>query len=320
MEKGKVYVGIDVAKASIEVAVHQTEQRWGMSNDEAGITLAVTRIKGLAPEIVVLEATGGFELPLATALVVAKVPVAIVNPRQVRDFAKASGKLAKTDTLDAQVIAHFAAAVRPEPRPLADPQAEELSAILTRRHQLIGMLTAEKNRLHTAPKTVKEDIQTNIAWLEQKLVNIEGDLRRRIKDSPMWREKEDLLRGVPGVGPVLSATLLTGLPELGTLNRRKIAALVGVAPLNRDSGTLRGRRTVWGGRARVREPLYMAALVATRHNPVIRSFYQRLLAAGKAKKVALTACMRKLLVILNAMLKHRTIWYYAPSQDLVSYH
>ena len=320
MEKGKVYVGIDVAKASIEVAVHQTEQRWCMSNDEAGIKLAVSRIKELAPEIVVLEATGGFELPLATALVVAKVPVAIVNPRQVRDFAKASGKLAKTDTLDAQVIAHFAAAVCPEPRPLADTLAEELSAILTRRRQLIGMLTAGKNRLHTAPRAVKEDIQTNIAWLEQKLVNIEGDLRRRIKDSPMWREKEDLLRGVPGVGPVLSVTLLTELPELGTLNRRKIAALVGVAPLNRDSGTRRGRRTVWGGRARVREPLYMAALVATRHNPIIRSFYQRLLAAGKAKKVALTACMRKLLVILNAMLKHRTIWYYAPSQDLVSYH
>lgn len=320
MEKGKVYVGIDVAKASIEVAIHQTEQRWGISNDEAGIKQAVARLQGLAPEIVVLEATGGFELPLATALAVVKVPVAIVNPRQVRDFAKASGKLAKTDTLDAQVIAHFAAAVRPEPRPLPDAQAEELSAILTRRRQLIGMLTAEKNRLHTAPKAIKGDIQTNIAWLEQRLVNFEGDLRRRIKDSPMWREKEELLRGVPGVGPVLSATLLTELPELGTLNRRKIAALVGVAPLNRDSGTLRGRRTVWGGRARVRETIYMAALVATRHNPVIRRFYQRLLAAGKAKKVALTACMRKLLVILNAMLKHRTTWYYAPSQDLVSCH
>jgi transposase len=320
MEKGKVYVGIDVAKASMEVAIHQTEQRWGISNDEAGIKQAVVRIQGLAPEIVVLEATGGFELPLATALAVAKVSVAIVNPRQVRDFAKASGKLAKTDTLDAQVIAHFAAAVRPEPRPLPDAQAEELGAILTRRRQLIGMLTAEKNRLHTAPKAIKGDIQTNIAWLKQRLVNLEGDLTRRIKDSPMWREKEDLLRGVPGVGPVLSATLLTELPELGTLDRRKIAALVGVAPLNRDSGTLRGRRTVWGGRARVRETLYMAALVATRHNPVIRRFYQRLLAAGKAKKVALTACMRKLLVILNAMLKHRTIWYYAPSQDLVSCH
>lgn len=320
MEKGKVYVGIDVAKASIEVAIHQTEQRWGISNDEAGIKQAVARLQGLAPEIVVLEATGGFELPLATALAVVKVPVAIVNPRQVRDFAKASGKLAKTDTLDAQVIAHFAAAVRPEPRPLPDAQAEELSAILTRRRQLIGMLTAEKNRLHTAPKAIKGDIQTNIAWLGQRLVNLEGDLTRRIKDSPMWREKEELLRGVPGVGPVLSATLLTELPELGTLNRRKIAALVGVAPLNRDSGTLRGRRTVWGGRARVRETIYMAALVATRHNPVIRRFYQRLLAAGKAKKVALTACMRKLLVILNAMLKHRTTWYYAPSQDLVSCH
>lgn len=320
MEEGKVYVGIDVAKASMEVAIHQTEQRWGISNDEAGIKQAVARIQGLVPEIVVLEATGGFELPLATALAVAKVSVAIVNPRQVRDFAKASGKLAKTDTLDAQVIAHFAAAVRPEPRPLPDAQAEELGAILTRRRQLIGMLTAEKNRLHTAPKAIKGDIQTNIDWLKQRLVNLEGDLTRRIKDSPMWREKEDLLRGVPGVGPVLSATLLTELPELGTLNRRKIAALVGVAPLNRDSGTLRGRRTVWGGRARVRETLYMAALVATRHNPVIRRFYQRLLATGKAKKVALTACMRKLLVILNAMLKHRTIWYYAPSQDLVSCH
>ena len=316
MEKEKVYVGIDVAKASMDIAVHPTGLRWSFPNDDTGIGKAVTCLQELAPMLVVLEATGGIELPITAALVVAGVPVVVVNPRQVRDFAKATGRLAKTDTLDAQVIAHFAAAVRPTPRPLPDNQAREFSAILVRRRQVVQMLTAERNRLSTARKSVRGRIQTHITWLEQELADIGDDLRCNVQESPVWREKDNLLRSVPGVGPVLSATLLTELPELGTLNRRQIAALVGVAPLNRDSGTLRGKRTVWGGRAPVRAALYMATLVATRYNPIIRSFYQRLCAAGKAKKVALTACMRKLLIILNAMLKHRTPWGYVAPQIL----
>ncbi len=312
MEKGKMYVGIDVAKESLEVAVRSSGERWSFSNNETGIGEAVARLRELSPALVVMEATGGLEMPLAAALGVAKVPVAVVNPRQVRDFAKSTGKLAKTDGLDAQVLAHFAAAVRPEPRLLPDAQAQELSYILARRRQLIEMTTAEKNRLGSAPDIVKQRIQAHIAWLKQELANTDYDLRRCVKESPVWREQDNLLRSVPGVGPVLATTLLAELPELGTLNRRQIAALVGVAPFNRDSGTLRGKRTVWGGRAPVRAALYMATLVAARHNPVIRNFYQRLCTAGKAKKVALTASMRKLLTILNAMLKHRTPWCYVP--------
>jgi len=319
MEKEKVYVGIDVAKASMDIAVHSTGQRWSFLNDDTGIAQAVTCLRELAPELTVMEATGGIELPLTAALVVAGVPVVIVNPRQVRDFAKATGRLAKTDALDAKVMAHFAAVVRPTPRPLPDVQAQEFSAILARRRQVVEMLTAEKNRLGTARKAVRERIRAHITWLEQELANLNQDMRRSVQESPVWREKDNLLRSAPGVGPILSATLLSELPELGTLNRRQIAALVGVAPLNRDSGTFRGKRTVWGGRATVRAALYMAALVATRYNPVIRTFYQRLCAAGKAKKVAIIACMRKLLIILNAMLKHRTPWGLTP-QILVPCH
>ncbi len=230
----------------------------------------------------------------------------------MRDFAKATGRLAKTNALDAKVMAHFAAVVRPTPRPLLDVQTQEFSAILARRRQVLEMLTAEKNRLGTACQAVRERIRTHITCLEQELANLNQDMRRSVQESPVWREKDNLLRSDPGVGPILSATLLAELPELGTLNRRQIAALVGVAPLNRDSSTFRGKRTVWGGQATVRAALYMAALVATRCNPVIRTFYQRLCAAGKAKKVAITACMRKLLTILNAMLKHRTPWGLAP--------
>jgi transposase len=255
-----------------------------------------------------LEATGKLEVPLASALAAAGLPVAVVNPRQVRDFAKASGLLAKTDLLDAQILARVAEVMRPEPRPLADEQTQALAAILARRRQLIEMLTAEKNRLGAAPKPVRKSLRAPIVWLEREVAHTDADLAQAIRESPVWRAKDDRLRSTPGVGPVLATTLLAGLPELGTLNRKQIAALVGVAPLNRDSGTLRGKRTIWGGRAHVRAVLYMAAVVAARYNPVIRTFYHRLLAAGKAKKVALTACMRKLLTILNAMMKHRTPW------------
>jgi transposase len=236
------------------------------------------------------------------------VPVVVVNPRQVRDFAKATGKLAKTDALDAQTLAHFAEVIRPELRPLPDEQTQALAAILARRRQLVEMLTAEKNRLASARTSVRKSLRTHITWLERELSHTDRDLAHAIRESPVWREKEELLQSAPGVGPVVTSTLLANLPELGTLTGKQIAALIGVAPFNRDSGTLRGTRTVWGGRAQVRAVLYMGTLVATRFNPVIRAFYQRLCAAGKPKKVALTACMRKLLIILNAMLKHRTPW------------
>ena len=314
MEKKKVYVGIDVAKSSMDIAVHATEQRWSFPNDDYGISKTVSLLRKLAPTLVVMEASGGIELTLTAALASAGLPLAVVNPRQVRDFAKATGKLAKTDTLDARVMAHFAATVCPVPRPLPNAQAEKFSSILARRRQVIEMLTAEKNRFGTASKAVRQGIEAHIKWLEQELSNINDELRQSIQRSPVWREKDNLLRSVPGVGPVLSTTLLAELPELGTLNRRQIAALVGVAPLNRDSGTMRGKRTVWGGRAPVRASLYMATLAATRFNPVTRKFYQHLCTAGKAKKVAITACMRKLLIILNAMLKHDTPWSYVNTQ------
>jgi len=234
--------------------------------------------------------------------------VVVVNPRQVRDVAKATGRLAKTDALDAAILAQFAEAVRPPRRPLPDAATRALSALLTRRRQLLDRRTAEQNRLGTAPGPVRTRIRAHLTWLRHELAHLDEDLGRTIHESPVWREQDDLLQSVPGVGPVVARTLLASLPELGTLNRKQLAALVGVAPLNRDSGTLRGRRTIWGGRASVRTVLYMSALAASRCNPVIRAFYQRLIAAGKAKKVALTACMHKLLMILNAMVKHRTSW------------
>lgn len=304
------YVGIDVAKARLDVAVRPTGERWSVSNDEAGIARLEVHLRELSPVLVVLEATGGLELPLVAALAATSLPVVVVNPRQVREFARATGKLAKTDRLDAQVLAHFGEAVRPTPRPLPDAQSQLLMALLARRRQIVGMLTAEKNRVLKASPRVRQDIQRHITWLERELSKQDKDLEDTLRQSPLWREKEQLLRSVPGIGPVLTLTLLAELPELGSLDRRQIAALVGVAPLNRDSGTFRGRRTVWGGRARLRAALYMGALAATRHNQVIATFYHRLCAAGKAKKVALTACMRKLLTILNAMLKHLTPWGY----------
>jgi transposase len=306
------FVGIDVAKAQLDVAVQPSGPQWVTSNDATGISELVERLTGVAPALVVLEATGGREVPVAAALATAGLPVAVVNPRQVRDFARAIGQLAKTDALDAQVLARFAEVVRPQPRPLPDLQAQEFAALLTRRRQLVGMLTAERQRVHTAAPAVGAHIQRHVVWLEQELRDLDQLLRAQVQESSLWREQEDLLRSVPGIGPTTACTLLAELPELGRLDRKAIAALVGVAPLNCESGTLRGKRIVWGGRAQVRTALYMATLVATRHNPVIRAFYQRLCAAGKPKKLALVACMHKLLTILNAMVRHGTPWRVAP--------
>ena len=308
MEGEARFVGIDVSKAQVDVAVRPTGKRWTLPYDETGIEGLIPQIVDLEPALVLLEATGGLELPLVAALAAAALPVVVVNPRQVRDFAKATGTLAKTDTLDAAVLAHFADAVRPEVRPLRDAETQVLNSLTARRHQVMTMLVSEKNRLGSAIGAVSPRIEAHIAWLEQELSDLDKGLRQTLRQSPVWREKDDLLRTVPGVGEQLSLTLLANLPELGTLNRREIAALVGVAPYNRDSGTRRGKRAVWGGRSRVRAVLYMGALVATRHNPAIRDFYQRLLASGKPKKLALVACMRKLLVILNSMLKNGSPW------------
>lgn len=309
METTPRFVGIDVAKARLDVAVRPTDDQWNVPNDEAGISQLVTRLQELAPVLIVLEATGGLELPLAAALVAAGLPLAVVNPRQVRDFAKAVGQLAKTDALDAQLLARFADVIRPTPRPLPAAQAQALSALLARRRQVIGMLVAEQQRLGTALSTVRPRIEAHIAWLRQELAQLDAELQATIRESPVWREKERLLRTVPGVGPVLSMTLVADLPELGQLNRKQIAALVGLAPLNCESGSLRGRRIIWGGRGRVRAALYMSTLVAVKHNPVLRAFYDRLLAAGKPKKVALIACMHKLLLTLNALLRQAMAWH-----------
>lgn len=306
-EKGP-YIGIDVSKAHLDLAAHLSGEPWRVTNDEAGISVVVTHLRGLQPTLVVVEPTGGLELPLTAALAAAGVPVAVINPRQVRDFAKATGRLAKTDRLDAQVLAHFAHAVQPTPRPLPDAQTQELAALLARRQQLVQMLTAEKNRLGTTRPPVCQRVRAHIRWLKQELADTDKLLSNTIRESPLWRAKDDLLQSVKGIGPVVSITLMADLPELGILDRQQIAALVGLSPLNRDSGVLRGKRRIWGGRARVRAALYMATLVATRHNTVIKPFYQRLLAAGKVKKVALTACMHKLLTILNAMVKTNRPW------------
>ncbi len=308
MAQPMTFVGIDVSKATLDVASRPTASGSTVANDDAGIAVLMTSLHQLRPTLIVLEATGGYELPVVRALVEAALPVIVANPRHVRDFAKATGRLAKTDRIDAQVLARFAEQVRPALRPLPTPATQALAALLARRRQLVEMLTAEKHRLHTAAPPVRKSLQAHIAWLEQQLATVETDTTTAIQQSPVWREHEQLLQSVPGVGPVMSRTLLADLPELGTLTRRQVAALVGVAPLNRDSGTRRGRRTCWGGRAPVRTALYMAAFVATKCNPVIKQFYQRLCAAGKKRKVALVACMRKLLTILNAMVKHRTPW------------
>jgi transposase len=306
----ELFIGIDVSKAVLDVAVAPTKEKWSVPNSAEGMQDLVRRLKELNPNLVVLEATGGLERRAVAALAGAGLSVVAVNPRQVRDFARATGQLAKTDAIDAAVLALFAERIRPEPRPLKDAEALELEALVVRRRQVVEMITAEKNRLSAAPpsKQVRTAIGRTIEWLQKQLDDNDRDLEKAVKSSPAWREKDELLRSVPGVGKVLSRTLLSLAPELGTLTHKQIAALIGVAPLNRDSGTLRGRRIVWGGRAQVREVLYMGALVASRFNPVIRAFRARLIAAGKLPKVALVACMRKLLTILNAMLSSKTRW------------
>jgi transposase len=303
METMQYVVGIDVSKARLDWAVHDQAEGGEVANDEAGCRTLLRRLTVLKPRLIVVEASGGLETLIVGSLAAAGLPVAVVNPRQVRDFAKASGRLAKTDTLDAKVLAHFGEAIKPPVRALKDEDTQALTALMVRRRQLVDMLTAEKNRLASAHPRLRKDVQVHIRWLEKRLGGVNQDLSGALKASPVWCEKAEILTSAKGVGPVLTVTILAGLPELGTLNRQEIAALVGTCPFNRDSGTMRGKRTIFGGRAEVRSVLHMATLTATRCNPVIKVFYDRLIKAGKKHKVALTACMRKFITILNAMLK-----------------
>jgi len=305
----RIFVGIDVAKQHLDIHVRPTDAHFRLLRDEAGLGNLVERLRPLGPVLVVLEATGGYEVPVAAALGSAGLPVAVVNPRQIRDFARATGQLAKTDTLDALIIALFAEAVQPEARPLPTAQAQALGELVARRRQLTDMLGAESNRQQQAhDPRLQRRIATHIRWLTKALAELEADLDDTIRSSPLWRAQDNLLQSVPGVGGVTAFTLIADLPELGHLDRRKIAALVGIAPLNRDSGAWRGRRMIAGGRPTVRCVLYMAALTAIRFNPVIAHFYQRLTAAGRPKNVALIAAMRKLLTMLNAILRDQRPW------------
>lgn len=308
-----IFVGIDVAKQDLVVHLRPSDEHFSVANDERGVRKLVTRLSELRPELIVLEATGGLEIVAVSSLAAHSLPVVVVNPRQIRHYAKATGELSKTDRIDARIISLFAERVRPEVRAIPDEEARELDALIGRRRQLLEMLQAEKNRLTQllflpGKQQVRKSIKKHISFLERELHVAESDLEDVVRKSPVWREKDDLLQSVPGVGRILSFTLLSDLPELGRLSRREIAKLVGIAPLSRDSGTLRGHRFIQGGRQSVRRALYMGALVATRYNPVIRSFYQRLLGAGKPKKVALVACMRKLLTILNTMVRTGERW------------
>lgn len=307
-----IYLGLDVAKAAVELASEPPGLSGQFASDPGGLSALVQTCQAQPVTLIVLEATGGYEAPVVAALVTAGLPVAVVKPRQVRDFAKALGRWAKTDRIDAQVLALFGARVRPSPRPLPDDATQELEALLTRRRQLLEMLHAERQRRPRARgRVVRRSLDTHIRWLERQVIDTDAMLEAAIQASPVWRVQDELLQSVPGVGPTLARTLLGLLPELGQLDRHHIAALVGVAPLARDSGTLRGRRTCWGGRPAVRTVLYMAALTAARWNPVLHEFYQRLRAAGKPAKVALTAVARKLLVLLNAILRDQRPWRYA---------
>jgi transposase len=306
---GQNFIGIDVSKDRLDVHVLPSEVSFAVARDSEGLAALVERLGALEPGLVVLEATGGFEQTVAAALVAAGMPLAVVNPRQIRDFARATGQLAKTDALDARAIARFAAKVQPEVRPVPDAQARALGELVARRRQVIAMMTAERNRRRqlTSRRLIKS-VDRLLDVLQKELTELEDEIGEGIRGTPAWRERDELLRSVPGIGNIVARTLIAELPELGRLDRKQIAALVGIAPLNRDSGKMRGRRTTWGGRAKVRCVLYMAALVASRRNPVLAAFYQRLLHAGKAKKLALTAVMRKLLTILNAMVRDNRRW------------
>jgi len=301
-------VGIDVSKLHLDIAMRPTGERFRVENNDTGFAELLKRVKKLKPERIVLEPSGGYELELVQSLARAKLPVVVVNARQIRQFAQATGRLAKTDELDADVLAHFAEAIQPEIRALSDETHRELEALVTRRRQLVDMRGAEQKRRQTAPRPVHPNIDHVIAFLSQQIDDIDDSLQKLVRATPVWREADDLLQSVPGVGPVLSATLTAFLPELGQLNRKQIAALVGVAPLNNDSGQMSGKRSIWGGRAPVRAVLYMAAHSAARYNPPLALFYQRLIAKGKTPKVALVAVMRKLLTVLNAIVRRHQPW------------
>ncbi len=301
------YVGVDVSKARLDIAIHGGAA-WGVGHDPKGIAALVTRLHALAPALVVCEATGGWERALVAALHAAALPVAVVNPRQARDFARSTGKLAKTDTLDAAMLAHFAQAIQPAAQPAPDAETLTLRAVLARRQELVALRAGERSRLALALPVVARHIDAHCLWLAEAIATRAGELAALVEASDEWRARRVLLESVPGVGPVLAVTLLAALPELGTLTHKQVAALVGVAPINRDSGTKRGRREISGGRTAVRGALYMATLAATRCNPVIRAHFQQLRERGKAFKVAMVACMHKLLTILNAMVKHETPW------------
>jgi transposase len=312
LPKASVFVGIDVSKDRLDVHIHPAEDVLSVSRSDTDVVRIAEQLSALSPTLIVLKASGGYEIPVTAALVTARLPVVVVNPRQIRDFARAAGQIAKTDRLDARIIALFAERMRPEVRPLPDANARALSELVARRRQIVDMITAESNRRHQAQNNrIRQRIDTHLAWLRAELEHLNKDLDVVIRSSPAWRADEKLLTSVPGVGPTTARTLLADLPELGLLDRRQIAALAGLAPFSRDSGVMKGRRTVWGGRASVRSALYMAALVASRRNPIIRSMYERMRAAGRPAKLALTACMRKLLTILNALLRNRAEWKHA---------
>ena len=306
--KKEIYIGIDVCKGWLDVDGYPESHKKRLANNEAGHLALIEMLGPLEPKCVILEATGGMEFRAASAMAKAGIPVFIVNPRQARDYAKGLGLLAKTDQVDAFALARFGEGVKPTPRPLKSEELCQLEEILTRRRQLVEMVTAEKNRRAQASPKIAEEIDEHLEWLARRIKGADTDLSDAIKKSPIWQAKADLLKSIPGVGKVTVNTLMAELPELGELNRREIAALVGICPFNRDSGSHRGKRRIWGGRASVRAVLYMAALVATRRNPVIQAFYQKLLAAGKMKKVALVACMRKLLTTMNTMVQNNTHW------------
>lgn len=303
-----MYVGVDVSKAVLDVAAIPDPEKAQFANEPRGVDELVRWIKSRTPELIIIEATGGYENAIVAALGAAGLPVIVVNPRQVRDFAKAMGLLAKTDAIDARVLALFGERVRPELRELPSEAAIELEALLSRRRQILEMVQAERNRLEHAKGAVRKDLQEHIRYLEKRMKKVETELDDRIRSSPMWKAKEALLRSVPGIGSVVSRTLIAELPELGRLTRHQIAALVGVAPFARDSGTLKGQRIIWGGRASVRAALYMAAVVGVQHNPALKRFYERLRGAAKPAKVALVACMRKMLCILNSMVRNNVPW------------
>jgi len=308
MSKSLYFIGIDVSKDHLDVAIRPTDQRMQFGNDDDGIDKVIEALNPVSPTLIVLEATGSYHQLVLSRLIAAGLPAIAINPRQARDFARAIGRLAKSDAIDADILAAFGEKIRPELRAVADEATKQLEAICTRRRQLVGMLTAEKNRFHSSPSSMRSLIRKHIQWLEKHIAELEKDLDNQIRSSPAWREKDDLLRSCKGIGPTTSYTMLACLPELGQLNRHQIAALVGVAPFNRDTGLHRGRRHIQAGRHDVRSVLYMATLAAIRSNTVIRRFHQRLIAAGKLKKVAITACMRKLLTILNAMIRSHKPW------------